>query len=188
MFSQSMVELGQKRSTIREIFEYGKTRIAQVGAENVYDFSIGNPSVPAPDSVKDAVLTILDTEGPITAHSYTSAQGDAGVRKVLAEDLNRRFDTNFNADNFYLTVGAAAALSACFKALAEEDDEFIVIAPFFPEYQCFIEKGAGAKCVVVKADTEAFQIDFDGLSKAITPHTKAVVINSPNNPSGTVYS
>ncbi len=188
MFSQSMVELGQKRSTIREIFEYGKTRIAQVGTENVYDFSIGNPSVPAPDSVKDAVLTILDTEGPITAHSYTSAQGDAGVRKVLAEDLNRRFDTNFNADNFYLTVGAAAALSACFKALAEEDDEFIVIAPFFPEYQCFIEKGAGAKCVVVKADTEAFQIDFDGLSKAITPHTKAVVINSPNNPSGTVYS
>ncbi|MDE7326360.1 MAG: pyridoxal phosphate-dependent aminotransferase [Lachnospiraceae bacterium] len=188
MFSQSMVELGQKRSTIREIFEYGKTRIAQVGAENVYDFSIGNPSVPAPDSVREAVLNILDTEGPIAAHSYTSAQGDASVRAVLAEDLNRRFGTHFNADNFYLTVGAAAALSACFKALAEPGDEFIVIAPFFPEYQCFIERGAGAKCVVVEADTAAFQINFDRLRAAITPHTKAVIINSPNNPSGTVYS
>lgn len=188
MFSQSMVELGQKRSTIREIFEYGKQRIAQIGAENVYDFSIGNPSVPAPESVRDAVIDILDTEGPVAAHGYTSAQGDAKVRATLAEDLNRRFKTHFHADNFYLTVGAAAALCSCFKALAEPGDEFIVIAPFFPEYQCFIERGAGAKCVIVEADTTAFQINFDKLYTAITPHTKAVVINSPNNPSGTVYS
>lgn len=188
MFSQSMIDLGKNRSTIREIFEYGKKRIAEVGAENVYDFSIGNPSVPAPDSVRAAVIDVLDAEGPVAAHSYTSAQGDAAVRAAMAQDLNRRFGTHFHADNFYMTVGAAAALSACFKALAEPGDEFIAIAPFFPEYRCFVEKGAGARLVVVDADTSAFQIDFDKLSAAIGPHTKAVIINSPNNPSGTVYS
>lgn len=188
MFSKSMVELGQKRSTIREIFEYGKKRAAEIGAENLFDFSIGNPSVPAPDSVRDAVLHILDTEGPVNSHSYTSAQGDYNVRAALADSLNRRFDTAFAADNLYLTMGAAAALSACFKALAELGDEFIAIAPFFPEYRCFVEHGAGAKLVVIDADTKHFQIDFDKLSAAVNPHTKAVIINSPNNPSGTVYS
>ena len=188
MFAKNMVELGQKRSTIREIFEYGKKRAAEIGAENVYDFSIGNPSVPAPDCVRRAVIDVLDTEGPVAAHSYTSAQGDYGVRAAMAEDLNRRFGTHFHAGNFYMTVGAAAALSCCFKALAEPGDEFIAIAPFFPEYQCFVEKGAGAGFVVVAADTAAFQIDFDRLAAAITPQTKAVIINSPNNPSGTVYS
>lgn len=188
MFAKSMIELGQKRSTIREIFEYGKRRAAEVGAENIYDFSIGNPSVPAPDSVREAVIDVLDTNGPVGSHSYTSAQGDADVRKAMADDLNRRFGTHFHADNFYMTVGAAAALSACFKALAEPEDEFIAIAPFFPEYRCFVEKGAGAKLVVVDADTTAFQINFDKLSAAINAHTKAVIINSPNNPSGTIYS
>ncbi len=188
MFAQTMVDLGQNRSTIREIFEYGKRRIAEVGAENVYDFSIGNPSVPAPDSVRGAVMEVLDTFGPVDTHSYTSAQGDAAVRAAMAQDLNRRFGTDFHADNFYMTVGAAAALSACFRALAEPGDEFIAIAPFFPEYRCFVEKGAGAKLVVVDADTTAFQIDFARLDAAIGPHTKAVIINSPNNPSGTVYS
>ncbi len=188
MFSQNMIDLGRNRSTIREIFEYGKRRIAEVGAENVYDFSIGNPSVPAPDSVREAVMDILDQKGPVATHSYTSAQGDADVRKAMAKDLNRRFGTHFHADNFYMTVGAAAALSACFKALAEPGDEFVAIAPFFPEYRCFVEKGAGARLIVVDADTTAFQIDFDKLSAAIGPHTKAVIINSPNNPSGTIYS
>lgn len=188
MFSQNMIDLGRNRSTIREIFEYGKRRIAEVGAENVYDFSIGNPSVPAPDSVREAVMDILDQKGPVATHSYTSAQGDADVRKAMAKDLNRRFGTHFHADNFYMAVGAAAALSACFKALAEPGDEFVAIAPFFPEYRCFVEKGAGARLIVVDADTTAFQIDFDKLSAAIGPHTKAVIINSPNNPSGTIYS
>lgn len=188
MFAKNMVELGQKRSTIREIFEYGKKRAAEIGAENVYDFSIGNPSVPAPDCVRQAVISVLDTEGPVSAHSYTSAQGDYGVRAAMAKDLNSRFGTHFHADNFYMTVGAAAALSCCFKALAEPGDEFIAIAPFFPEYQCFVEKGAGARLVIAEADTAAFQIDFERLEAAITPHTKAVIINSPNNPSGAVYS
>lgn len=188
MFSQSMIDLGQKRSTIREIFEYGKRRAAEVGAENIYDFSIGNPSVPAPDSVRQAILQVLDEEGPVGTHSYTSAQGDAIVRTRMAESLNRRFGTAFHADNFYMTVGAAAALSVCFRALAEPGDEFVVAAPFFPEYRCFVEKGAGAKLVVVDADIEQFQIDFNKLEAAINVHTKGMIINSPNNPSGTIYS
>ncbi len=188
MFSKSMIDLGQKRSTIREIFEYGKRRAAEVGAENIYDFSIGNPSVPAPDSVRQAILHVLEEEGPVGAHSYTSAQGDAQVRARMAESLNRRFGTAFHADNFYMTVGAAAALSICFRALTEPGDEFIVAAPFFPEYRCFVEKGAGAKLVVIDADTEHFQIDFEKLEAAINPHTKGMIINSPNNPSGTIYS
>lgn len=188
MFSQAMVKLGQKRSTIREIFEYGKRRAAEIGAENIYDFSIGNPSVPAPDSIREAVIKVLDTNGPVETHSYTSAQGDAAVRAKIAESLNRRFGTSYHADNLYMTMGAAAALSACFKALAEPGDEFIVAAPFFPEYRCFVEKGAGAKLVVIDADTENFQIDFVKLEQAIHPHTKAMIINSPNNPSGTIYS
>lgn len=188
MFAKNMVALGQKRSTIREIFEYGKKRIAEVGAENVYDFSIGNPSVPAPDSIRTAIETVLEEEGPVGTHSYTSAQGDAKVRELIANNLNERFGTHFHADNFYMTVGAAAALSACFGALAEPEDEFIVAAPFFPEYRVFVEQGAGAKLIVVDADIEAFQIDFKKLEAAINPHTKAIIVNSPNNPSGTIYS
>lgn len=188
MFSKNMVELGQKRSTIREIFEYGKRRAAQIGAENIYDFSLGNPSVPAPASVREAILETLDTYGPVGTHGYTSAQGDAGVRAAIADSLNRRFGTAFCADNLYMTVGAAAAISICFKALAEPEDEFIVPAPFFPEYRCFVEKGAGAKLIVIDADIENFQIDFCKLEAALNPHTKAIILNSPNNPSGTIYS
>ena len=130
----------------------------------------------------------MEEEGPVGTHSYTSAQGDLTVRTRIADSLNRRFGTSFRADNLYMTVGAAAAISICFKALTEPEDEFLVAAPFFPEYRCFVEQGAGAKLVVVDADTTAFQIDFDKLEAAIHPHTKAMIINSPNNPSGTIYS
>lgn len=188
MFSQTMVGLGRKRSSIRELFEYGKRRAAEIGAENIYDFSIGNPSVPAPDSVREAVLQTLDAEGPVNTHSYTSAQGDANVRARIAGSLNRRFGTAYHADNLYMAMGAAAAISICFRALAEPGDEFVVAAPFFPEYRCFVENGAGAKLVVVDADTNNFQIDFAKLEQALNPHTKAMIINSPNNPSGTIYS
>lgn len=188
MFAQSMVTLGQKRSTIREIFEYGKQRTAIVGVDNIFDFSIGNPSVPAPDSIQKAAEQILNTLGPVETHSYTSAQGDAAVRTQIAESLNRRFGTSFHADNLYMTMGAAAALSACFKALTEPGDEFIVAAPYFPEYRCFVENGSGGKLIVIDADIEHFQINFEKLETAINPHTKAMIINSPNNPSGTIYS
>lgn len=187
MISQEMYELGSKRSVIREIFEFGKKRAAEVGAENVYDFSIGNPNVPAPESVKKAIIEILENEDPVAIHGYTSAQGDFDVRKTIAESINKRFKTNFNADNLYMTMGAAASLCACFKAIANAGDEFITFAPYFPEYRCFVE-AMGAKLVVVPAQIENFQIDFAEFQKEINENTKAVIVNTPNNPSGVVYT
>lgn len=187
MLSESMTALGRHRSTIREIFEYGNRRAAEVGRENIFDFSLGNPSVPAPDAVRQAVLELAGGD-PVALHGYTSAQGAADVRKTLADDLNRRFGTDYTGDCLYLTAGAAAALSCAFKAMACPGDEFIVFAPYFPEYLMFIESGAGAKCVVVPPSVADFQIDFDALEQRLNERTKAVVINSPNNPSGAVYS
>ena len=186
--SEKMYELGSKRSAIRELFEYGKQRAAMVGPENVYDFSLGNPSIPAPDCVNETIRRLTESMDCVSLHGYTSAQGDAETRKAIADYLNRTHKTSFTADNFYITMGAAASLSICFKALTTSpSDEIIVIAPFFPEYRVFIE-AAGAKCVMVPADTKEFQIQFDELEKRINPNTKAIVINSPNNPSGAVYS
>ena len=187
MLAENMVALGKRRSTIREIFEYGNSRAAEVGRENVFDFSIGNPNVPAPESVRQAILDIAAGD-PVAAHGYTSAQGDAAVRGELAASINRRFGSDYTGDCLYLTAGAAAALSVTFKALTCPGDEFIVFAPFFPEYQCFIESGAGAKCVVVPPSVADFQINFEELDKCLNEKTKALVINSPCNPSGVVYS
>lgn len=187
MLNQQMAALGNNRSTIRELFEYGNQRAAVVGRENVFDFSIGNPNVPAPDAVREAILAEAAGD-PVALHGYTSAQGAADVRKALADDLNRRFGTDYTGDSLYLTAGAAAALSCAFKAIACPGDEFVVLAPYFPEYLMFIERGAGAKTVIVPPSITDFQIDFDALEQALNEHTKAVVINSPNNPSGAVYS
>ncbi len=187
MFAEKMVELGSRRSTIREIFEFGKKRAAEVGAENVFDFSLGNPNVPAPQAVEDNILKLVTTEESAALHGYTSAQGDAGVRSRIAGSINRAHGTHFHADNLYMTVGAAASLCICFKALAEEGDEFITFAPYFPEYKVFAE-GTGAKLLVVPADTGSFQIHFEEFEKLLGPKTKAVIVNSPNNPSGAVYS
>ena len=187
MLNQQMAALGNNRSTIRELFEYGNQRAAVVGRENVFDFSIGNPNVPAPDAVREAILAEAAGD-PVALHGYTSAQGAADVRKALADDLNRRFGTDYTGDSLYLTAGAAAALSCAFKAIACLGDEFVVLAPYFPEYLMFIERGVGAKAVVVPPSITNFQIDFDALEQAMNEHTKAVVVNSPNNPSGAVYS
>lgn len=187
MIAEKMYELGTKKSTIRTIFEYGRKRAAEVGEENIYDFSLGNPSVPSPAFIKQAIIDILDEVPPCDIHGYTIAPGNPEVREILAKSINNRFDVNFSGKNLFLTLGAAAALTITFKALAEPDDEFVVLAPFFPEYRCFIES-TGAKVVVVPARTDDFQIDFAAFEKAITSHTKAVVVNSPNNPSGVVYS
>jgi aspartate aminotransferase len=186
--SEEMYGLGSKRSAIRELFEYGKKRAAVVGAENVYDFSLGNPTVPAPDCVNEAIRDLTYELDSIHLHGYTSAQGDIELRQAIADYLNKTYFTAFNADNFYITMGAAASLSICFKALTtSKDDEFIAIAPYFPEYNVFVS-AAPAKLVVVPADTQNFQINFDELESRITEHTKGVIINSPNNPSGAVYS
>lgn len=186
--AEDMYKLGSQRSAIRELFEYGKKRAAEVGAENVYDFSLGNPTVPAPDCVNETVRELTHTLDSISLHGYTSAQGDAETRQAIADYLNKTYKTSFKADNFYMTMGAAASLSLCFKALTTSpEDEFITIAPFFPEYRVFVEAN-GANLVVVPPHTIDFQIDFDALEKAISKHTKGVIINSPNNPSGVVYS
>ena len=185
--NEKMVALGTQRSVIRELFEFGKQKAAEIGAENVFDFSIGNPSVPAPESVNQNAIKILSEMDPVLLHGYTSAQGDAGVRAMLADSVNRRFHTSYTADNFYMSVGAAAALCCCFHGLCNRGDEVVIFAPYFPEYTVFAE-GAGAKPVIIPADTEAFQIDFAALEQALTPAVKAVVVNSPNNPSGAVYS
>ena len=186
--SEKMYELGSKRSAIRELFEYGKKRAAEIGTENVYDFSLGNPTVPAPECVNETIRELTKELDSVHLHGYTSAQGDLETRQAIADYLNKTYQTAFKADNFYMTMGAAASLSLCFKALTtDSEDEFITIAPFFPEYQVFVQ-AAGAKLTIVPPDTKNFQIDFDALEKAISIHTKGVIINSPNNPSGAVYS
>lgn len=189
MVSQTMYGLGTKKSTIRTIFEFGRKRIAEVGEENVYDFSIGNPNVPAPDSVKQAIIDILNEMDSCLLHGYTVAPGDMEVRETIAASINRRFGTALGGKNLFMTSGAAAAITICFKALHEDgaDDEFMTFAPFFPEYKCFVES-VGSKLVVVPANTEDFQIQFDKFKAMIGPKTKAVIVNSPNNPSGVVYS
>lgn len=186
MVSERMRGLGTARSVIRELYEYGKKRMAEVGPENVFDFSLGNPSVPAPDAVNETAVCIL-REHPEFIHCYTSAQGDAGVRQRFADSLNRRFGTAYTADQLYVTVGAAAALCCVFNGLACPEDEFIAFAPYFPEYKVFVE-GAGAELVVVPPEIEGFQIDFAAFEALVNEHTKGVIVNSPNNPSGVVYS
>lgn len=188
MVSEKMLALGSNRSTIRELFEYGKQRAAIVGAENIYDYSLGNPSVPAPAAVNEAIKEILDSETPIAVHGYTSAVGDNATRDAISDNLNRRFGTNYSRDNLYLTCGAAASLLCAFRTvIINEESEVIGIAPFFPEYRAFVESNGG-KFSVIPADEEHFQVKFDLLEKAINNNTQAVIINTPNNPSGVVYS
>lgn len=158
-----------------------------MGAENICDFSLGNPNVPAPDYIKDAVIDIMNELPPQAIHSYTVAPGKPEVRETLAKDINRRFGTHFTGANLFMVGGAAAAITISFKALAEAGDNFIAFAPFFPEYRCFVES-TGASLKVVPARTEDFQIDFDAFEKLVDAHTKGVIVNSPNNPSGVVYS
>ncbi|MDD6262484.1 MAG: pyridoxal phosphate-dependent aminotransferase [Clostridiales bacterium] len=187
MLSEKSVRLGTARSVIRELFEYGKSRAAVVGAENVFDFSIGNPSVSPPAEVNAAAIRLLSESDPVAMHGYTSAQGDPAARKMLADSLNRRFSAGASPDDIYIATGAAGALCGCLHGLACEGDEFVVFAPYFPEYKVFIEK-TGSAMRLIPPDTENFQIDFDALSLALNPRTKAVIVNSPNNPSGAVYS
>ena len=188
MINEKAYKLGSQRSAIRELFEYGKTRMAAVGKENVYDFSLGNPSIPAPEAVKEAFLDIVANDAPLAVHGYTSAQGDEATRRAIAENLEKRTGRKISPQALYITCGAAAALTSCIGALTiSSDTEFIAIAPFFPEYRCFAEIGGG-KLKVVPADEENFQINFEALEQAINQNTQAIIINSPNNPSGTVYT
>ena len=187
MINQKSVQLGSVRSVIRELFEYGKKRKAQIGEENVFDFSLGNPSVPPPAQVEEALENVLKTRDPVQVHGYTSAQGDASVRSAIAGYISKNFGVPQTADLIYMTCGAAASLAITFNALLNAGDEVITIAPYFPEYKVFCEH-AGGVLVPVKGEAGTFQPDIAAVRAAITPRTKAVLINSPNNPSGVVYT
>lgn len=187
MVSEKMLALGTIRSCIRELFEYGLRQAAVVGKENVYDFSIGNPSVPAPKEVNQALIDIVTQEDSVEIHGYTPAAGYMGVREAVADDLNQRYGTKIRPQNLFFTCGAAPALVSVVRALAVDSAEFVTVAPHFVEYRPFVECNGG-KLVVVPADTEHFQIPFPQLEARLTSHTQAVIINSPNNPSGVIYT
>ena len=187
MISETMYTLGSKRSCIRDLFEYGLQQAAVVGKENVYDYSLGNPSIPAPAEVNEAITSILRDTDSLSVHGYTPAAGAMSVRQALADDLNQRFGTAIRPQNLFITCGAAPALISVVRALAVEGAEILGIAPYFPEYVPFVEAN-GARFVEVPADTESFQIRLDALEARITPHTQAIIVNSPNNPSGVVYT
>ncbi len=185
MIQEKMMMLGKKSSVIREIFEYGKKRKAEIGEDKVFDFSIGNPSVPAPKEVGETIKRLVDTVDPVALHGYTSAPGDMGVRTKIANSAKTEFGFDADPNLIYMTCGAAASLTISLNAIINDGDEVIVLAPFFPEYRVFIEK-AGGKVVIVKNKADDLQIDFEALEKAITKNTKAIIVNSPNNPSGVI--
>ena len=186
MVNQNAYLLGSNRSVIRELFEYGNRRAAEVGRENIFDYSLGNPSIPAPGEVNDAIRQVLAEMDPLAVHGYTSAGGDLGARKAIAEDLNARFDAGADAGDLFITCGAAPSLVAALAALAVPGAEVLTVAPYFPEYGVFIRE-AGAKMVVVPPDVPDFQIRLEAVEQRITEHTVAILLNSPNNPAGTVY-
>lgn len=187
MYNKAAYALGANRSTIRDLFEYGRARAAIVGPENVYDYSLGNPSIPAPKEVNDAIRQILAERDSLSVHGYSTAVGDLGARTAIAEDLNRRYGTDITPGELFLGCGAAGELCAVFRALAVPGAEILAIAPFFPEYKPFVES-AGCTLQVVPPDVPDFQIKLEAVEAALTQNTVAVIINSPNNPSGAVYT
>lgn len=188
MVATKMYELGAKANLIRTLYMYGLRQAAKVGPENVFDYSIGNPSVPPPQAVQDAIVELATKYSPMEINSYTPAMGLPEVRQGLSDYMNATYGAHTTADSFYLTCGASASLAIIMKALIEQEgDEVIIIAPYYPEYKTFVTI-PGGKVVIVPPDTKHFQLDLKKLAEAITPRIKAVLINSPNNPSGTVYS
>ena len=187
MINETAYLLGSNRSCIRELFEYGCQRAAIVGRENVYDYSLGNPSIPAPAGVNEAIRAILEDTDSLQVHGYTSAVGDMTARKAIADDLNLRYNAGVCPEQLFLGCGAAPELVSVFRALSVPGCEILAIAPYFPEYKPFVE-GTGATFKVVPPDVPGFQINMDALASMLTPNTQAVILNSPNNPSGVVYT
>ena len=187
MISDKMIDLVNNSSVIRAMFEEGKRLAGIYGAENVYDFSLGNPNVPAPAQVNEAIKALVDEEESTVLHGYMSNSGYEDVRAAVASSLNRRFGTDFDETNIIMTVGAAGGINVIFKAVVNAGDEIIAFAPYFGEYRSYAAN-VDAKLVVVPPDTATFQPDLDTFEKMITPKTKAVIVNTPNNPTGVVYS
>lgn len=188
MVNQEYYKLGTAPSVIRKLFAYGLEQAKIVGADKVYDFSIGNPSIPAPDGLNESIKAILDDTDSIKVHGYSMAAGFDGVREAVASDLTDRFGIDVKPSELFFTCGAAPALISVIKALtSNENSEIMIVAPFFPEYRPFVQSN-GAKLVIIPADTEAFQIDLNKVEESISENTQAIIINSPNNPSGVVYT
>ena len=186
-YNEKMYGLGSKRSVIREIFEYSKKRAAEIGPENVFDFSLGNPSVEPPKAISDTIMALLTSGDATLLHGYTSAQGDAGVRAAVAGNIEKRHGVKISPNLIYMTCGAAASLTVTLRAVMNEGEECIAFAPFFTEYRVFVEN-AGGKLVVSTPMAKTFQVDLADFESKITANTKCVIVNSPNNPSGVVYS
>ena len=187
MLNKKMYELGSNRSAIRDLFEYGKTLAEKIGKENVFDYTLGNPSVPCPKEVNNYICELVKSDA-VSTHGYTSAQGDLATRVAIVNYNKNRYDFELNPNLIYMTCGAAAALTIVLRAIiSNENEEVIAFAPFFPEYKVFTEN-AGGKLTVVPADEVNFETNFTALEKVINPNVQAVIINSPNNPSGTVYT
>lgn len=186
MLPEKSLAWGQSKSCIRELAAYGSARKAQIGADKVFDFSIGNPSVPAPKCVDRALRDVLAETDSVALHGYTPAAGLPSLRRAIAADLNARYDAGVDAERVYVCCGAAAGLAACAKGLLCPGDEAVAFAPFFPEYRVFVE-GAGGRLVTVPP-TETLQPDFDALERSLTEKTKLVIVNTPNNPSGVVLT
>ena len=187
MINQTAYALGANRSCIRDLFEYGRARAAVVGEENVFDFTLGNPSIPSPAEVNETICQILQDTDSLLVHGYTTAVGDWETRQAIAADLNSRYGANTGAEDFFLGSGAAPELVAVFRALAVEGGEILAIAPYFPEYKPFAEN-AGLIFKVVPPDVPNFQISLPAVEAMLTERTQAVILNSPNNPSGVVYT
>ena len=187
MISEKMQGYVNNSSAIRAMFEEGKKLASVYGAENVYDFSLGNPNVPAPAAVKEAALQVLNEEDPLMVHGYMSNSGYEDVREAIAASLNRRFGTGYDAGNLVMTVGAAGGMNVIFKTLLNPGDEVIAFAPYFGEYRAYVSNYDGV-LQVVPPDTETFQPNLKAFEKLLTEKTKAVIVNTPNNPTGVVYS
>lgn len=187
MIAEKMKALVNNSSAIRAMFEEGKKLAKEYGAENVYDFSLGNPNVPAPPEIQKAMCEIVQKEDPVVLHGYMSNSGYEDVRQAVAESLNKRFDTAFEKENIIMTVGAAGGLNVILKTLLNPKDEVVVIAPYFGEYNSYVSNYDGV-VVVVSPNIKDFQPNLEELEKKLTKKTKAVIVNSPNNPTGVVYS
>lgn len=187
MISRTMQQQVNSSSIIRAMFEEGKRLAALYGADNVYDFSLGNPNVEPPAEVKQAIMDVLNEENSTTVHGYMNNSGFEDVRRAIAASLNQRFATGFGADNILMTVGAAGGLNVIFKTLLNPEDEVLTFAPFFGEYRNYVQNYQG-QLIVVSPNTKDFQPNLEEFKEKISPRTKAVLINSPNNPTGVVYS
>ncbi len=187
MLSQHYIDMTSQKSAIRELFDYGSKRAKEIGYENVFDYSLGNPSVPAPQAFTDALMDLIQNMDPVALHGYSPSLGIPSVRQAVADSLNQRFGMNFKMEDIFMAVGAAGAIAHAVRAVTVPGDEVITFAPFFPEYYHYVN-GTGAVLKVVPADATSFQINFEAFEELLNPKTMAVLINTPNNPSGIVYS